>query len=127
MLANRRGLMPKYLHAISVKSNELTATPTTTTPHSNNNQQQQQQQQQLDLICNFKDLLAFWQKHYLQRDKDFSGLEQNSKIEFAYWKSTVERLLEPSSQHPCSLNFYLNNELATCTAKKSPLDVSRPD
>lgn len=62
---------------------------------------------QVELLKNFKDLLIFWQSHYLQKDKDCVGLEQNSRIEFSYWKSTVEMLLDYDVTSEYSLNYYL--------------------
>jgi Trpc4-associated protein len=68
MLANKKDQLPKYLKAIKIKSmenlnvsNEL---------HRLNTLQ--------DPLNNFKDLLLFWQSHYLQKDKDCIGLEQVS-------------------------------------------------
>ena len=61
----------------------------------------------VELLKNFKDLLIFWQSHYLQKDKDCVGLEQNSRIEFSYWKSTVEMLLDAEVTSEYSLNYYL--------------------
>lgn len=121
MLANRRGLMPKFLNAISVKSREMETnlSPEAILLNSRaHHPHQQQPQHPINLICNFKDLLVFWQSHYLQKDKDFSGLEQNSKIKFAYWTSTVEMLLSPNSNNPCSLNYYLKNDSSICCNKQ---------
>ena len=58
MLANKRDQLPKYLKAIKIKSLENSANSI------------------LDPLNNFKDLLLFWQSHYLQKDKDCIGLEQ---------------------------------------------------
>lgn len=100
-------------------------TSTSSSYYHNNNHHHPHQHHQFDLICNFKDLLVFWQNHYLQKDKDFTGLEQNSKIGFSYWKSTVEMLLESNCNSPKSLNYYLKNEFNTCN--KKPIDEYRPD
>ena len=35
--------------------------------------------------------------HYLHKDKDSTQLERSSKIDFAYWRSIVKALVEPSS------------------------------
>lgn len=57
MLANKKDQLPKYLKAIKIRSAEnINST--------------------LDCLANFKDLLLFWQSHYLQKDKDCIGLEQ---------------------------------------------------
>lgn len=163
MLANRRGHMPKYLHAIRAKSNEMmllhsastasslvesalisssfttnrlistpnsgaiaaSSPPSTGHYHHHGHHHHNHSHHQFDLICNFKDLLVFWQNHYLQKDKDFTGLEQNSKIGFGYWKSTVEMLLESNCNSPWSLNYYLKNEYNNYN--KRPIDEYRPD
>lgn len=65
MLANKKDQLPKYLKAIKAKSIEMVIT------NELNNLNAIQ-----DPFCNFKDLLLFWQSHYLQKDKDCAGLEQ---------------------------------------------------
>lgn len=145
MLANKHATLPKYLNAIKVKSNELILASDLNNLNSFNDENQMLQSapsgaassnlaivhnhhhrhhHQADLISNFKDLLVFWQNHYLQKDKDCSGLEQNSKIDFNYWKLTVELLLDPCCSNECSLNHYLKSDY-NC-AKKSLGDY-RPD
>merc|ERR1719193_2379475 len=44
------------------------------------------------LLSNMRNLLQFWQQHYLHKDKDCSTLEKSSLIPFSYWKSTVALL-----------------------------------
>jgi Trpc4-associated protein len=61
MLANKKDQLPKYLKGIKMKSIENTSTSTAGL---------------IDPLTNFKDLLLFWQSHYLQKDKDCIGLEQ---------------------------------------------------
>ena len=82
----------------------------------------------LDIVTNFRDLLIFWQSHYLQKDKDCGGLEQNSRIDFSYWKETVELLLDPNPKNEWSLNFYLQNDLNYMTNNnKNRIDELRSD
>ena len=123
MLANKHSQLPKYLHAIKSKSVEMLlanaeqmhqSAAFNIPSNSTTSQQQQQQTSQtqqapIDLLTNFRDLLVFWQNHYLQKDKDCIGLEQNSRIEFPYWKHTVALLLDPSQKNQTSLAFYMHN------------------
>jgi Trpc4-associated protein len=140
MLANRRNILPKYLRAIKSKSVEMllasdlvhvntrlanslsgstsgVSSSTTITGHHH---------QPVDLMTNFRDLLIFWQSHYLQKDKDCAGLEQNSRIDFSYWKKTVEMLLDRNVKNECSLSYYLDNENYYLT-NKTRIDEYRSD
>lgn len=118
MLANRQNKMPQYLAAIQQKTaqisqmNEIISSQHITTPQSSNSQinSSPSLMSQIDTMSNFKDLLMFWQNHYLQKDKDCAGLEQNSRIDFSYWKQTVELLLDSNIKNTCSLNYYLSNK-----------------
>jgi len=92
MLANKKDQMAKYLNAINSKSINMGLS------------------HEMNLIANFKDLLQFWQAHYLQKDKDCIGLELNSKIDFKYWRYTVELLLDPDVTNECSLSYYIDNQ-----------------
>jgi Trpc4-associated protein len=148
MLANRSNQLPKYLRSIKSKSIEMLVTGDLNTAtfanpllnnngnNNNNNRTSSTQASSsnnnnmpLDLITNFRDLLIFWQSHYLQKDKDCIGLEQNSRIEFSYWKHTVELLLDTNPKNNCSLSYYLRNDLSclNATSKASRLDEYRCD
>ena len=116
MLANKRSLLPKYLRGIQEKSAQmasntdrqsLSMTPMDSRATTSQQASTAMSSGQLDLIHNFRDLLMFWQGHYLQKDKDCIGLEQNSRIEFVYWKLTVELLLDNNPSNPCALSHYL--------------------
>ena len=148
MLANRRNQLPKYLRSIKSKSIEMLLTGDLNTfanPLASSAGTSQFLSSSrsgsastvsganpavpLDLITNFRDLLIFWQSHYLQKDKDCIGLEQNSRIEFSYWKHTVELLLDDNSKNNCSLSYYLRNDLNCLGAnsKANRLDEYRCD
>lgn len=133
MLANRRNTLPKYLRAIKLKSIEMLLASDFIHVNRDETRASSQAQgssgsQPVDLISNFKDLLVFWQTHYLQKDKDCAGLEQNSKIEFSYWKKTVELLLDSNHKNECSLNFYLQNDYMNMNnSRKSSIDDYRSD
>ncbi len=149
MLANRRNQLPKYLRSIKSKSIEMLltgdlntfanplATNAGTSQFLSNNRAGSSATAAagpgpavpLDLITNFRDLLIFWQSHYLQKDKDCIGLEQNSRIDFCYWKHTVELLLDDNSKNNCSLSYYLKNDLNCLGAnsKANRLDEYRCD
>lgn len=122
MLANRKNILPKYLHAIKAKSIDMlmsndifriNQSNTSVIPSplgSSSTNTVINTSPPLDLMYNFRDLLIFWQSHYLQKDKDCGGLEQNSRISFSYWKETVELLLDPNHKNECSINYYLQND-----------------
>ena len=97
MFANQKAQLPKYLRGIEAMTvtrrnaltNEVTAEKGTA------------------LLKNFRDLLLFWQEHYLHKDKDCSALERSSKIPFDYWKSTVSTLVCADRSLDTSLAHYL--------------------
>ncbi len=96
MLANRRKKLPQYLKAMQQRSIQIREASS------------EGDGTVVDVLANFKDLLVFWMGHYLKKDKDCVGLEQNSRIEFAYWKNTVDILLDSDPKNKCSLEFYMN-------------------
>lgn len=133
MIAHKRQLLPKYLKALKSKSLEsmlsndfihVNSDSAINSDTSGSNAPSQS----ADFMLNFKDLLVFWQSHYLQKDKDCAGLEQNSRIEFSFWKKIVELLLDPNAKNECSLNFYLNNDYLNMNAnRKNRIDDYRSD
>ena len=63
MFANQKNRLPQYLRALSqdrTGSGECSSS--------------------CNIMKNFRDLLLFWQDHYLHKDKDCSALEKVSKI-----------------------------------------------
>jgi Trpc4-associated protein len=75
MFANQKNRMPQYLRALAQErssSGECSSN--------------------CNIMKNFRDLLLFWQDHYLHKDKDCSALEKSSRISFDYWKLTVNML-----------------------------------
>ena len=149
MLANRKKILPKYLLAIKAKSIEMlmandlyrvnnfsnnSTSPITSSGVSSTSGSPPASSSSgtsappLDIVTNFRDLLIFWQSHYLQKDKDCGGLEQNSRIDFSYWRETVELLLDPNPKNEWSLNFYLQNDLNYMTTNnKTRIDELRSD
>ena len=108
MLAYKRHTLPGYLQAIAVKSFEGTTTSfTSAVAVTNQMQQQQSTTHTTHLLENLKSLLVFWKAHYLQKDKDWSALEQSSHIEFTEWIHTVDLLLGTDKQNECSIEYYL--------------------
>ncbi len=114
MLANRRQKLPQYLKAIQMRSIQLQTGGVSS-------------DESVDLLANFKDLLVFWMGHYLQKDKDCVGLEQNSRIEFTYWRHTVDLLLDSDSKNKCSLDFYMCSESDSFEKKPPRIDEYRCD
>ena len=97
MFANQKAQLPKYLLGIEAmtvtRRNALTNETSTI--------------QGTALLKNFRDLLLFWQEHYLHKDKDCSALERSSKIPFDYWKLTVATLVCSDASLDTSLAHYL--------------------
>ncbi|XP_013378565.1 short transient receptor potential channel 4-associated protein-like [Lingula anatina] len=90
MFANRRGELPKYLSALREEKY--------CRPHEKKGGDV--------LMKNFRDLLLFWQEHYLHKDKDCSALEKSSRISFDYWKKTVTLLVDDDrNQHTSVLHY----------------------
>ncbi|XP_010880195.2 transient receptor potential cation channel, subfamily C, member 4 associated protein a [Esox lucius] len=88
MLARRRGKLPLYLNALREK--EYT------------------EKYPGCLLNNFLNLLRFWQRHYLNKDKDSTCLENSSCIPFSYWKETVSVLLDSDRTSPCAIASYID-------------------
>jgi len=59
MFANQKNRMPQYLRALAQER--------TVTGECSSN---------CNIMKNFRDLLLFWQDHYLHKDKDCSALEK---------------------------------------------------
>ncbi|ELU14681.1 hypothetical protein CAPTEDRAFT_176924 [Capitella teleta] len=60
------------------------------------------------ILQNFRDLLIFWQDHYLHKDKDCSALERSSRIPFDFWKETVTTLVADNPDDPRAILHYLD-------------------
>ncbi|XP_075997030.1 transient receptor potential cation channel, subfamily C, member 4 associated protein a [Genypterus blacodes] len=60
------------------------------------------------LLNNFHNLLRFWQRHYLNKDKDSTCLENSSCIPFSYWKDTVSVLLDSDRTSLCAIATYID-------------------
>ncbi|KAM9506360.1 short transient receptor potential channel 4-associated protein-like isoform 1-T1 [Salvelinus alpinus] len=88
MLARRRGKLSFYLNALREK--EYT------------------EKYPGCLLNNFHNLLRFWQRHYLNKDKDSTCLENSSCILFTYWKETVSVLLDSDRTSLCAIASYID-------------------
>jgi len=66
-----------------------------------------------ELIRAFRDLLLFWQDHYLHKDKDCSALEKSSRIRFDYWKQTVVTLVADRRGVDTCLLYYMDLDCDT--------------
>jgi len=75
------------------------------------------------ILSNLHDLLLFWRKHYLQRDKDCSQLEQSSSITFDKWQKVVDVMLNENHGDKTSIFYYLHS--SKVKRKLCPMDVSR--
>lgn len=60
-----------------------------------------------NLLANFRELLLFWQDHYLHKDKDCSALEKSSRIKFETWRETVSMMLSKDHTQETSIVHYL--------------------
>ncbi|KAK6185326.1 hypothetical protein SNE40_007584 [Patella caerulea] len=76
MFANRKTELPSYLQALRDEREDMLDVNGSSS-----------------VMRNFRDLLVFWQDHYLHKDKDCSALEKSSRISFSYWKKTVTTLV----------------------------------
>lgn len=91
MFANRKNQLPRYLLALrDEKENMADVTGSGS------------------ILQNFRDLLVFWQDHYLHKDKDCSALEKSSRISFSYWKKTVAMLVKEDNTDPNAVAYYIN-------------------
>lgn len=90
MFALRKAELPQYLQILA--SNQEGCSVATN--------------DQSGLMDNLKDLLIFWQDHYLQKDKDCTILERSSRIPFQEWKDTVTLLTSDDSQNPNAIAFF---------------------
>ncbi|KAM9798825.1 transient receptor potential cation channel, subfamily C, member 4 associated protein a [Syngnathus typhle] len=88
MLARRKAKLPFYLHALREK--------------------EYAEKYPGCLLNNFRNLLRFWQCHYLNKDKDSTCLENSSCIPFSYWKETVSVLLGSDRTSLCAIASYID-------------------
>jgi len=105
MFANQKSFLPKYLTAMQALS--------LTRRNALTNEEMVESGSQL--LKNFRDLLVFWQEHYLHKDKDCSALERSSRIPFDYWKKTVATLVNPDQNQETALAHYIpSNSTGSC-------------
>uniref|UniRef100_A0A3B4BG34 Uncharacterized protein n=1 Tax=Periophthalmus magnuspinnatus TaxID=409849 RepID=A0A3B4BG34_9GOBI len=88
MLARRKAKLPFYLNALREK--------------------EYAEKYPGCLLNNFHNLLRFWQRHYLNKDKDSTCLENSSCIPFSYWKETVSVLLGSDRTSLCAITSYID-------------------
>uniref|UniRef100_A0A665VRM1 Transient receptor potential cation channel, subfamily C, member 4 associated protein a n=1 Tax=Echeneis naucrates TaxID=173247 RepID=A0A665VRM1_ECHNA len=88
MLARRKAKLPFYLNALREK--------------------EYAEKYPGCLLNNFHNLLRFWQRHYLNKDKDSTCLENSSCIPFSYWKETVSVLLGSDRTSLCAIASYID-------------------
>ncbi|XP_072013310.1 short transient receptor potential channel 4-associated protein-like [Amphiura filiformis] len=62
------------------------------------------------LLLNFRELLFFWQEHYLHKDKDCSTLEKSSCISFKKWKQMVSVLVSGDIKDNRTIAHYLTKD-----------------
>ena len=97
MFADQRSELPKYLNHIKQLS----------MPRRNSLTDETVMESGVSLLKNFRDLLIFWQEHYLHKDKDCSALERSSRIPFDVWTKTVLTLVNTDRSLETSLVHYL--------------------
>uniref|UniRef100_A0A3Q3XD52 Uncharacterized protein n=1 Tax=Mola mola TaxID=94237 RepID=A0A3Q3XD52_MOLML len=88
MLARRKAKLPFYLNALREK--------------------EYAEKYPGCLLNNFHNLLRFWQRHYLNKDKDSTCLENSSCVSFSYWKETVSVLLGSDRTSLCAIASYID-------------------
>nr|CAB3267281.1 short transient receptor potential channel 4-associated protein-like [Phallusia mammillata] len=86
IMANRIGELPKYLKAFSESSDGS------------------------EILCNFIELLEFWQVHYTlpMKKTDCRSLEMSSGVKFVEWMEVVKMLLNSDTTSPTSISHYLS-------------------
>ncbi|KAK3605673.1 hypothetical protein CHS0354_013470 [Potamilus streckersoni] len=89
MFANKKQILPMYLQALKEDKEVMLDVSGSAT-----------------FMSNFRDLLIFWQDHYLHKDKDCSALEKSSRISFDYWKDTVSILVAEELDTPTAIIHY---------------------
>ncbi|XP_052230247.1 short transient receptor potential channel 4-associated protein-like [Dreissena polymorpha] len=89
MFANRKNQLGRYLQALKDEKEGMLEVNGS-----------------VQFMTNFRDLLLFWQDHYLHKDKDCSALEKSSRISFDYWKQTVATLVSNESTNECAIAHY---------------------
>lgn len=87
MFAERKGDLPTYLHDLRAE--------------------EQEQCRPGYLLQNLRELLLFWQEHYLHKEKDCTALEKGSCIRFSKWRDTVSILTDSNIKSPLSVLHYL--------------------
>lgn len=87
MFAERKGELSMYLHDLRAE--------------------EQSQCRPGYLLQNLRELLLFWQEHYLHKEKDCSALEKGSCIRFSKWRDTVSTLTKVDIKSPLSVLHYL--------------------
>ncbi|XP_041375962.1 short transient receptor potential channel 4-associated protein-like [Gigantopelta aegis] len=90
MFANQKNQLARYLRALRHEKDDLLDV------HGSSS-----------IMQNFRDLLIFWQDHYLHKDKDCSALEKSSRISFSYWKKTVSMLVSEDKSQPTAVLHYV--------------------
>lgn len=90
MFANRKNQLPRYLQALRDEKEDVMDVSGCS-----------------NLLRNFRDLLIFWQDHYLHKDKDCSALEKSSRISFDYWKQTVSILVDENKDITTGILHYI--------------------
>ncbi|XP_061163196.1 short transient receptor potential channel 4-associated protein-like isoform X2 [Saccostrea echinata] len=94
MFANRKNALPRYLQALRDEKEDVMEVSGAA-----------------NLLRNFRELLVFWQDHYLHKDKDCSALEKSSRISFDYWKSTVCTLVTTDKNDKCGILHYVQEPM----------------
>ncbi|KAL5022171.1 hypothetical protein ScPMuIL_001326 [Solemya velum] len=89
MFANRKHQLPNYLQALRDEKEGMLEVNGST------------------IMRNFRDLLIFWQDHYLHKDKDCSALEKSSRISFDYWKQTVCTLVADDPNNDTAILHFI--------------------
>jgi Trpc4-associated protein len=93
MFANQKNMMPRYLRALAYETSSSSDQCTNVAA---------------PIMKNFRDLLMFWQDHYLHKDKDCSALEKSSRISFEYWKQSVNTLVSEDRNLENAIIHYMD-------------------
>ncbi|XP_055950667.1 short transient receptor potential channel 4-associated protein-like isoform X2 [Argiope bruennichi] len=98
MFGLKKGELPQYLHFLASSVADGCSVATSTCALH---------------LENLRDLLLFWQDHYLQKDKDCTILEKGSRICFQEWRETVSLLTCDDCKNPCAIAFYTTTAVSS--------------
>ncbi|GFY53685.1 hypothetical protein TNIN_156591 [Trichonephila inaurata madagascariensis] len=97
MFGLQKGELPQYLNFLALNVESCNVATNNSSIH----------------LENLRDLLLFWQDHYLQKDKDCTILEKGSRICFQEWREAVSLMTSNDHRNPCSIAYYTTTAVSS--------------